>query len=136
MKLERNYLLSEEIRHILNSLDGIDDEFSKEILKKAFVGQMLIKDVNWEEYETCNDVYDAIIADGIDLEVEVKNFYVIDDILCKENSLEKVVEKFLNGIESKIEEYGKSIDAESLKGLIGELKELQIENDEVKMKKE
>ena len=132
MKLERNYLTSDEINYILNSLDGVDDEFSKEILKIALIGQMLIEDVNWDEYETCNDMYDAIVAEGIDLTMEVRNFYMIDDILYKENSLEKVVERFLNGIESKIEEYGKSIDAESLKGLIGELKNLEVENEEIK----
>lgn len=139
MKLERNYLTSDEINYIVTSLETVDDEFGKFILKYALIGQLLIKDVDWDKFENCNEMYDYIMEEQSkedntlgDLLYEVENAYVIDDILNKENSLEKVVERFLNGIENKIEEYGKSIDAESLKGLIGELKNLEVENEEVK----
>ena len=35
MKLKRNYLTSDEINYVVNSLEAVDDEFSKVILKYA-----------------------------------------------------------------------------------------------------
>lgn len=126
MKLKRNYLTSDEISYIINSLEAIDGEYSREIVKKALIIQILIDDVDWNQYESCNDMYDAYMAqDDIDIEFDVKNYCIIDEILQKENSLEKVVERFLNGLNKKIDEYGKSVDLESLKGMLGELKKLE-----------
>lgn len=126
MKLTRNYLTSDEISYIINSLEAIDGEYSREIVKKALIIQILIDDVDWNQYESCNDMYDAYMAqDDIDIEFDVKNYCIIDEILQKENSLEKVVERFLNGLNEKIDEYGKSVDLESLKGMLGELKKLE-----------
>lgn len=138
MKLTRNYLTSDEISYIINSLEAIDGEYSREIVKKALIIQMLIDDVDWNQYESCNDMYDVYMAqDDIDIECDVKNYYIIDEILQKENSLEKVVERFLNGLSDKIDEYGKSVDLESLKGMLGELKKLEDggENEELVVKK-
>lgn len=137
MKLKRNYLTSDEISYIINSLDAIDSEYSREIVKKALAAQILIDDVDWNQYETCNDMYDALMEQNdIDIEFDVKNYYVIDEILQKENSLEKVVERFLNGLNEKIDEYGKSVDLESLKGMLGELKKLEDGNNEELVVKE
>lgn len=128
MTFKRNYLTSDELIYILNRIGAATDEFSKEILKVSAAAQILIEDEDWTQYELCNDVYDKVMSEDINLYSEVKNYYVIDEILKKENSLEKVVERFLSGIESKIDEYGKQIDLESLKGLVGELKNLEGED--------
>ena len=135
MKLKRNYLTSDEISYIVNSLGAVDGEFDRLILKYALIGQMLVDEVDWDKFETCNDMYDYIMEEQSkedntlgDLLYEVENAYVIDDILNKENSLEKVVERFLNGLNDKIDEYAKKVDLESLKGLIGELEELKVED--------
>lgn len=125
MTLEKNYLTNDELRYIINGLEDIDNEYDREIVKVASVIQILIKDVDWDKYDTCNEMYDAYMAqDDVDIETDVKNYYKIDEILNKENSLEKIVERFLNGLSDKIDEYGKSVDLESLKGMLGELKKI------------
>lgn len=136
MKLEKNYLTNDELRYIINGLEDIDNEYDREIIKVALVIQILIKDVDWDKYNTCNEMYDAYMAqDDVDIENDVKNYYKIDEILNKENSLEKIVERFLNGLSDKIDEYSKTVDVTQLEGLLGELKKLSdgdgIENEEV-----
>ena len=130
MELKRKYLTSDELTYVINSVEAATDDFSKEILKVALVAQILVEGEDWDKYELCNDIYDKMMEqDDIDLTYDVKNFYVIEDVLSKNNSIEKVVERFLDGINTKLDEYAKLVDTESLKGLLGELKELQGEEE-------
>lgn len=136
MTLEKNYLTNDELHYIINGLEDIDNEYDREIVKVALAIQILIKDIDWGKYKTCNEMYDAYIAqDDVNIETDVKNYYKIDEILNKENSLEKIVERFLNGLNDKIDEYSKTVDVTQLEGLLGELKKLSdgdgIENEEV-----
>ena len=130
LKLKRQYLTSDELTHVINSVEAATDEFSKEILKVALVAQILVEGEDWDKYEVCNDIYDKMMEqDDICLDCDVKNFYVIDEIIKNNNSLEKVVGRFLNDISAKIDDYAKLVDTESLKGLLVELKELQKEDE-------
>ena len=120
---DKKFLTSDELSYIIRSMSSATDEFSKEILKVALVAQIVIDDVNWEEYDTCNDMYDAIMDSDVDL-YEIKNYLEIDEIIRKENSLEKVVERFLDGLNQKIDEYAKSVDLTQMEGLLNEFKNI------------
>ena len=130
MKFKRDYLTSDDLTYILNNLDAVEDEFSKEILKVALTAQILIEDGDWDSYNNCNDIYDKIVSEGINFYDKVKNYYVIDEIIRKQNSVEKVVERFLDGLNQKIDEYSKLIDLSQMETLIGELKKLGSEDKE------
>lgn len=124
MTFKRNYLTSDDLTYILNTLDAVEDEFSREILKVALTAQILIEDEDWDSYNNCNDMYDKIVSEGINFYDKVKNYYVIDEIIRKQNSVEKVVERFLDGLNQKIDEYSKLIDLSQMETLVGELKKL------------
>ena len=136
MTFKRNYLTSDDLTYILNSLEAVEDEFSREILKVALTAQILIDDEDWESYETCNDMYDKVMSEGIDMYAKITNYYMIDEVLEKKNSLEKVVERFLDGLNSKIDEYAKSVDLAQMENLLGELKGLSGEDKETEEIKE
>ena len=120
---DKKFLTNDELRYVLSGVQSGTDEFSKEMLKVGLVAQIIIEDVNWDEYDTCNDVYDAVMENDIDL-YELKNYYIIDEILKKENSVEKVVERFLNELSDKIDEYSKSVDLTQMEGLVNEFKKV------------
>lgn len=120
---DKKFLTNDELRYVLNGVRNATDEFSKEILKVGLTAQIVIEDVNWDEYETCNEMYDAVMENDIDL-YELKNYYIIDEILKKENSVEKVVERFLNELSDKIDEYSKSVDLTQMEGLLNEFKKI------------
>lgn len=138
MKLrDKRFLTSDELTYVINGVENGTDEFSKEILKVALVAQIVIEDVNWDEYETCNDIYDVVMEeeskeDGFCLAIDIENYYAIDEILRREHSVEKTVERFLYGLNKKIDEYAKRIDVGQLEGLLNELKNLEVENEEAK----
>lgn len=134
---DKRFLTSDELTYVINGVENGTDEFSKEILKVALVAQIVIEDVNWDEYETCNDIYDAVMEEeskenGFCLAIDIENYYEIDEILRREHSVEKTVERFLYGLNKKIDEYAKRIDVSQLEGLLNELKNLEVENEEVK----
>lgn len=131
---DEKFLTNDELRYILRGVSNATDEFSKEILKVALVAQIVMPDVNWDEYETCNDMYDAVMAEGISFENEIRNYYLIDKIIYNENSVEKIVANFLNDLSNKIDEYAKTVDLSQMEGLVGELKKLS-GADEVKTEK-
>lgn len=120
---DKKFLTNDELRYVLNGVRSATDEFSKEILKVGLTAQIVIEDVNWDDYETCNDMYDAVMENDINL-YELKNYYMIDEILKKENSVEKVVERFLNELSDKIDEYSKSVDLTQMEGLLNEFKKI------------
>ena len=120
---DKKFLTNDELRYVLSGVQSATDEFSKEILKVGLTAQIVIEDVNWDEYETCNDMYDAVMENDIDL-YEIKNYYIIDEIIKKENSVEKVVERFLNELSDKIDEYSKSVDLTQMEGLLNEFKKI------------
>jgi hypothetical protein len=132
---DAKFLTNDELRYVLRSVSNATDEFSKEILKVALVAQIVILDVNWDEYETCNDMYDAVMAEGISFENEIRNYYLIDKIIYNENSVEKIVANFLNDLSNKIDEYAKTVDLSQMEGLVDELKKLS-GADEVKTEAE
>ena len=151
MKIRDNkFLTSDELSYIVNGVANATDEFSKEILKVALTAQIVVEDVDWSKYDTCNDIYDYMMQEfskydykveenereGVeDFCISIYNYGAIDTILERENSVEKTVERFLNGLNDKIDEYSKTVDITQLEGLLGELKKLGdgdgIENEEV-----
>lgn len=125
MKIVRDYLTSEEINFIVDSMLKNDDAVAREILKVGMVAQFLCEDLG--EFESCNDIYDKVVADSkLNFSEIVNNYDVIDKLYAQETSTEKILKDFVNSINSKLDKSLKDFD---LNSLISQLKEISEKGD-------
>ena len=109
MELTKNYLTSTEIRYILNELSNIKEVYSREIVKNGLIAQFVLDEELTKEFETCNDVYDFVISNGVKLEDEVINYDIIDKIYKEEHSVENQLEGFIDTMSAKLEKSMKKL---------------------------
>ena len=109
MELTKNYLTSTEIRYILNELSNIKEVYSREIVKNGLIAQFVLDEELTKEFETCNDVYDFVISNGVKLEDEVINYDIIDKIYKEEHSIENQLEGFIDTMSVKLEKSMKKL---------------------------
>lgn len=125
MKIVRDYLTSEEINFIVDSMLKNDDAVAREILKVGMVAQFLCEDLG--EFESCNDIYDKVVADSkLNFSEIVNNYDIIDKLYAQETSTEKILKDFVNSINSKLDKSLKDFD---LNSLISQLKEISEKGD-------
>lgn len=121
MKIARNYLTSEELTFIVNSMLEKETAVEREIVKIGLIAQLVCDNQDtFKDCDDCNDIYDIIIADNtIDFNT-IKNYDIIDKIVAKELSVTNVVKDFVRDINEKLDKMG-DID---LEGAITQLKEI------------
>ena len=112
MELKRNYLTSDELVGIVNELVQHESAVEREIIKVGMVAQCLIDGM--DEYKDCNAMYDAIMESGIDLDMEVNNYYMIDKLVNKELGVEKVIKDFVDSISDSIKDIPSTLDIQNL----------------------
>ena len=113
MELKRNYLTSDELVGIVNELIQHESAVEREIIKVGMVAQCLI-DGGMKEYKDCNAMYDAIMENGIELDMEVSNYYMIDKLVNKELGVEKVIKDFVDSISDSIKDIPSTLDIQNL----------------------
>ena len=113
MELKRNYLTSDELVGIVNELIQHESAVEREIIKVGMVAQCLI-DGGMKEYKDCNAMYDAIMENGIELDMEVSNYYMIDKLVIKELGVEKVIKDFVDSISDSIKDIPSTLDIQNL----------------------
>ena len=113
MKLKRNYLTSDELVGIVNELIQHESAVEREIIKVGMVAQCLI-DGGMKEYKDCNAMYDTITENGIELDMEVSNYYMIDKLVNKELGVEKVIKDFVDSISDSIKDIPSTLDIQNL----------------------
>ena len=113
MKLNRNYLTSDELMGIVNELIQHESAVEREIIKVGMVAQCLI-DGGMKEYKDCNAMYDTIMENGIELDMEVSNYYMIDKLVNKELGVEKVIKDFVDSISDSIKDIPSTLDIQNL----------------------
>ena len=129
MKIVRDYLTSDELGFIVNSMLEKNNALDREIVKVGLVAQLLAEDIG--EFEDCNDVYDKVVANNtINLSAIVNNYDIIDKIVAEELGVNKIVKDFIADINKRLDEM-ENIDLESA---INQLKEIneKSENQEKK----
>ena len=125
MKIVRDYLTSEELSFIIDSMLKNDDAVAREVLKVGMVAQFLCEDLG--EFESCNDIYDKVVADSkLNFSEIVNNYDIIDKLYAQETSTEKILKDFVNSINSKLDKSLKDFD---LNSLISQLKEISEKGD-------
>ena len=113
MELKRNYLTSDELVGIVNELIQHESAVEREIIKVGMVAQCLI-DGGMKEYKDCNAMYDTIMENGIELDMEVSNYYMIDKLVNKELGVEKVIKDFVDSISDSIKDIPSTLDIQNL----------------------
>ena len=102
MKLKRNYLTAEELIFIVENILNAETEVEKEIVKIGIIAQLLIEDL--EERDSCNEYFNIVFENGIDFSREVVNYYMIDKIVEKENSLYSIIKSLIESLEDSIKD--------------------------------
>lgn len=123
MKLIRNYLTSEEIGVVITAMLEAQTEYERQMLRYGIIAQMLVEGLIISEDTDNNDIYDQIVRENIDLDKEVRNIYIVDNIVEKELGVAKTVEKILNDVISQIDESMKAIDPKALMVELDKLKD-------------
>lgn len=128
MKITRNYLTSDELGFIVNSMLEKETALEREIVKIGLVAQILCDDLG--EFEDCNNIYDKVIADNtINFSSIVNNYDIIDKIVTEELSVTNVIKDFVKDINEKLDKMG-DID---LNGAIAQLKEITEKQEQEKV---
>lgn len=127
MKIVKDYLTSEEIVYIIDSMLKTDNMIEREILKVGMVAQFVCEDIG--EFESCNDIYDKVVADTkLNFSEIINNYDTIDKIVAQETSVEKILKDFVDSVNKKLDKSIKNID---LNSVIAQLKELTQKGDVV-----
>lgn len=110
MKLLKDYLTSEELIFIVNSILEADTAIERYIIKIGVMSQLLFEGL--DDCENCNEVYDRVVKDGgIELLKTVAGYQEIDNIIAQEESVSRTVKESFTALE-------KNMDADVLaKGL-------------------
>lgn len=127
MKIVKDYLTSEEIVYIIDSMLKTDNMIEREILKVGMVAQFVCEDIGG--FESCNDIYDKVVADTkLNFSEIINNYDTIDKIVAQETSVEKILKDFVDSVNKKLDKSIKNID---LNSVIAQLKELTQKGDVV-----
>lgn len=127
MKIVRDYLTSEELDYIVNAMLEKESALEREVVKVGLVAQLVGEDLG--EFETCDDIYNKVVADSkINFDGIITNYYIIDKLYAEETSINKILKEFIEDISVKIT---KSVENLDLKGVVKELKEVANVKDNV-----
>ena len=91
----KKYLTSLEILFILSEMAKHENVGEREIVKVALVAQYTLKDLDKEEFEDCNDIYDYVMSHGIDLKKNIFNYQDLEKVADKEFGLETFMKNFM-----------------------------------------
>ena len=120
MKIVRDYLTSEELAFIVNTMLEKETALDREIVKVGLVAQLLAEDIG--EFNDCNDVYDKVVADDtINFSKIVNNYDVIDKLVAEELGINNVIKDFVASINQKLDNAMQNVN---LDNAIKQLKEL------------
>lgn len=120
MKIVRDYLTSEELNYIVNAMLEKESALEREVVKVGLVAQLVGEDLG--EFETCDDIYNQVVADAkINFDGIITNYHIIDKLYAEETSINKILKEFIEDISVKIT---KSVENLDLKGVVKELKEV------------
>lgn len=123
MKLIKNYLTSDELIYITSELTKIENPTQREITKIAIIYQLLVEDA--PQLETCNEYYDLYMSQNdIDFELELKNIFIIDELIKETIGTTAIVKEFLNALDNKIDEAIKGLENINQEQLLGKMKEM------------
>lgn len=108
----RKYLTSEELVNIVNELVKHESAVEREVIKQGMVAQCLIEGM--DKYNNCNEMYDKVMENSIDFEIEVSNYYMIDKLVREEMGVEKIIKGFVDNMNENIKNIPTNLDIQTL----------------------
>ena len=113
MKIERNYLTADEIGVVVSAMLEKDNEYERQMAKYGVVAQFL-ELVEVKDGMDCSDMYTELVKNGIDLDTQIINLYLVDKIVDKELGVAKTVGAILSGVIEQADEALKGIDPKAM----------------------
>lgn len=113
MKIERNYLTADEIGAVVEIMLSKDNEYERQMAKYGVIAQFL-ELVEVKDDMDCSDIYTELIKNGVDLDTQIINLYLVDKIVDKELGIAKTVGTILSGVIEQADEALKSIDPKAM----------------------
>ena len=113
MKIERNYLTADEIGVAVSAMLEKDNEYERQMAKYGVVAQFL-ELVEVKDGMDCSDMYTELVKNGIDLDTQIINLYLVDKIVDKELGVAKTVGAILSEVIEQADEALKSIDPKAM----------------------
>lgn len=120
----KKYLTSNELMEVVNELTKVENgelvhktAVERYILKVGMVAQIVLDDM--DKFKDCNEIYDYVVENDIDFEMEVNNYYMIDKLVNKELGIDTIVRVFLESLNSKLQGFDLTDSIEQLKGVMG-----------------
>lgn len=120
----KKYLTSNEIMEVVNELTKVENgelvhktAVERYILKVGIVAQIVLDDM--DKFKDCNEIYDYVVENDIDFDMEVNNYYMIDKLVDRELGVDTTVRVFLESLNSKLQGFDLTDSIEQLKGVMG-----------------
>ena len=120
----KKYLTSNELMEVVNELTKAENgelvhktAIERYILKVGMVAQIVLDDM--DKFKDCNEIYDYVVENDIDFDMEVNNYYMIDKLVNKELGVDTTVRVFLESLNSKLQGFDLTDNIEQLKGVMG-----------------
>lgn len=113
----KKFLTSNEIMEVVNELTKVDNgelvhktAVERYILKVGMVAQIVLDDM--DKFKDCNEIYDYVVENDIDFEMEVNNYYMIDVLVKEELSTTNVIRDFVKYMEISMKDLPNTLNLE------------------------
>ena len=113
----KKYLTSNELIEVVNELTKVDNgelvhktAIERYILKVGMVAQIVLDDM--DKFKDCNEIYDYVVENDIDFEMEVNNYYMIDVLVKEELSATNVIRDFVKYMEVSMKDLPNTLNLE------------------------
>ena len=113
----KKYLTSNEIMEVVNELTKVDNgelvhktAVERYILKVGMVAQIVLDDM--DKFKDCNEIYDYVVENDIDFDMEVNNYYMIDVLVKEELSATNVIRDFVKYMEVSMKDLPNTLNLE------------------------
>lgn len=114
----KKYLTSNELMEVVNELIKVDENgelvhktaVERYILKVGMVAQIVLEDI--DKFKDCNEIYDYVVSNDIDFDMEIDNYYMIDTLVKEELSVTNVIKDFVKSMEISMKDFPNTLDLE------------------------
>ena len=113
----KKFLTSNEIMEVVNELTKVENgelvhktAVERYILKVGMVAQIVLDDM--DKFKDCNEIYDYVVENDIDFEMEVNNYYMIDVLVKEELSATNVIRDFVKYMEVSMKDLPNTLNLE------------------------
>lgn len=113
----KKYLTSNELMEVVNELTKAENgelvhktAVERYILKVGMVAQIVLDDM--DKFKDCNEIYDYVVENDIDFDMEVNNYYMIDHLVNEELSTTNVIRDFVKSMEVSMKDLPSTLNLE------------------------